>query len=73
MRECDEGRQIRRMLDEHLVVPLWPQAGQALELTRGQAYRGAAAGDIHTIRVGRLMRVPTTWLKAKLGIEPEAA
>jgi hypothetical protein len=60
--------EIRRMLDEHLVVPLWPQAGQALELTRGQVYRGAAAGDIHTIRVGRLMRVPTAWLKAKLGL-----
>jgi hypothetical protein len=65
--------EIRRMLDERLVVPLWPQAGQALELTRGQAYRGAAAGDIHTIRVGRLMRVPTAWLKAKLGLEAAEA
>jgi hypothetical protein len=65
--------EIRKMLDDNLAVPLWPQAGQALDLKRGQTYRGAAAGDIHTIRIGRLMRVPTAWLKAKLGLEGPAA
>jgi hypothetical protein len=37
--------EIRKMLDDNLVVPLWPQAGQALDLKRGQTYRGAASRE----------------------------
>jgi hypothetical protein len=44
--------EVRKMLDEKAVVPVWPEAGQALDLTRGQAYRGAASGDIQTIGLG---------------------
>jgi len=49
-----------------------PEAGEALGLTRGHTYRCAASGDIKVIRVGRLMRVPTAWLRQKLGIEQSA-
>lgn len=64
--------EIRKMLDDHAVVPLWPEAGTALNLTRGHTYRGAATGDIKVIRVGKLMKVPTTWLRQKLDLEPAA-
>jgi hypothetical protein len=64
---------IRKMLSENAVLPLWPETGKVLRLRRGATYAAAKSGEIKTIRIGRLMRVPTTWLKAKLGIEPEAA
>jgi excisionase family DNA binding protein len=35
-----------------------PEAGQKLGLSRGSAYAAAARGDIPTIRIGRLLRVP---------------
>jgi excisionase family DNA binding protein len=65
--------EIRKLLDENAVLPLWPQTGRVLGLRRGATYAAAQSGEIRTVRFGRLMRVPTTWLKAKLGIEPEAA
>jgi hypothetical protein len=62
-----------KQLKENAVLPLWPEAGQILGLKRGAAYSAARSGDIQTIRVGRLLRVPTAWLKAKLGLhEPSA-
>jgi hypothetical protein len=64
--------EVRKMLNDHAVVPLWPEAGKALNLTRGHAYRCAAAGDIEVIRIGRLMKVPTAWLRQKLGLAPAA-
>jgi hypothetical protein len=64
---------IWKMLNENAVLPLWPETGKVLRLRRGATYAGAKSGEIKTIRIGRLMRVPTSWLKAKLGIEPEAA
>jgi hypothetical protein len=64
---------IRKMLSENAVLPLWPETGKVLRLRRGATSAAAKSGEIKTIRIGRLMRVPTTWLKAKLGIEPEAA
>jgi len=60
--------ELHKLLDEHAVVPLWPTAGQALGLTRGAAYRGGITGDIKVIRVGRIKRVPTAWLREQLGL-----
>jgi hypothetical protein len=59
--------EIRKKLDTHTAVPLWPDAGIALGLTRGHAYRGAISRDIKVIRTGRLKRVPTSWLRQQLG------
>jgi hypothetical protein len=64
--------EVNQMLNENAAVPLWPQAGQALGLTRGAAYRGGVSGDIRVIRVGRLMRVPTQWLREQLGLARSA-
>ena len=63
---------IRQLLNERLTVPLWPTAGKALDLKRGATYRAAAAGEIKTISIGRLKKVPTKWLREKLGLEPAA-
>jgi len=65
--------EIRRALDENLAVPLWPTAGRALDLKRGATYAAATKGDIKTIQLGRLKRVPSAWLKAKLGLDEVAS
>jgi hypothetical protein len=62
-------KEIKRELSEKLAVPLWPTAGQALDLRRGATYRAAAQGDIPTLDVGRLKRVSTSWLRQKLGLD----
>jgi excisionase family DNA binding protein len=59
--------EIRQMLDAHAVVSL-QDAGQALGLKRNHLYKAARDGDIKTIRVGRLMKVPTSWLRQTLGL-----
>jgi hypothetical protein len=64
---------IKRLLNEKLTVPLWPTAGKALDLKRGATYRAAASGEIQTIPIGRLKKVPTTWLRKKLGLDDAAA
>jgi hypothetical protein len=58
--------EVRRLLDDHAFVPLWPETGEALHLSRGQTYRGARSGAIRTIRVGPYLRVPTAWLRQML-------
>jgi hypothetical protein len=66
--------EIRKLLTENAVLPLWPQTGRILNLSRGGTYAAADRGDIQTIRLGRLKRVPTAWLRQKLGLdEPGAA
>ena len=65
--------EIRRLLNENAVLPLWPQTGKMLNLSRGGAYAAAARGDIKTIQLGRLKRVPSAWLKAKLGLDEGAS
>jgi hypothetical protein len=45
-----------------------PVAGQVLDLNRSAAYVAARRGDIETIRIGRLLKVPTAPLRKKLGI-----
>jgi hypothetical protein len=65
--------EIRKLLTENAVLPLWPHAGKILNLSRGGTYAAAGRGDIKTIKLGRLKRVPTTWLRQKLGLDEPAA
>jgi excisionase family DNA binding protein len=60
--------QITKLLNENAVLPLWPEAGQILGLKRGVTYEAARSGEIRTIRIGRLYKVPTAWLRQKLGL-----
>jgi hypothetical protein len=45
-----------------LMVPLWPDAGVALDLRRGATYEAAKTGNIPVKRYGKLLRVPLAWL-----------
>jgi hypothetical protein len=65
--------EIRRLLTENAVLPLWPQTGKILKLSRGATYAAAERGDVKTIAFGRLKRVPTAWLRQKLGLDEPAA
>jgi hypothetical protein len=65
--------EIRKLLDENVTLPLWPETGRVLGLRRGSTYAAAERGDIKTVRFGRLKKVPTAWLKAKLGLDEPAA
>jgi len=60
--------EVRKLIDERLTLSLWPEAGVALGLSRGQAYRLAADGKIKTLELGRAKRVATSWLKKQLGL-----
>jgi hypothetical protein len=60
---------VGKLLKEKAVLPLWPETGQVLGLRRGATYAAAKAGHIKVIRLGRLLRVPTAWLRAKLDLK----
>jgi hypothetical protein len=65
--------EIEKLLNENVVLPLWPETGKVvLGLSRGATYSAAKNGDIKTIPFGRLQKVPTAWLKAKLGLDGPA-
>jgi hypothetical protein len=47
---------------EPTTVRLWPEAGTALGLKRGQTYDAAQRKQIPTLRFGKMLRVPRAWL-----------
>lgn len=51
---------------EKLAVPLWPDAGKALGLSRNHTYDAARAGEIPTVKFGRTIRVPLAALRKML-------
>jgi excisionase family DNA binding protein len=51
--------------DQRLVLGV-PEAGRLLGLSRNGAYEAAKRGDIPTIRIGRLLRVPVRALEEML-------
>jgi excisionase family DNA binding protein len=63
------------MTDNRLVYEV-PEAGAMLGLTRNNSYEAAKRGDIPTIRIGKLIRVPKAAFHRMLeqaGIRPGAA
>ena len=60
--------EVKELLDSRALLPLWPETGSILGLCRNTTYDAAARGDIKTVRFGRLKRVPTAWLRQKLGL-----
>lgn len=54
---------------EHPTMPLWPDTGQALGLSRQSTYNAVASGEIPTIRVGRRILVPTAALRRMLQLD----
>ena len=65
--------EIKKLLDDNLSLPLWPEAGKVLGLKRGTTCAAARAGDIKTVRFGRLLKVPTAWLRQKLDLDEWAS
>ena len=61
--------EVKELLDSRALLPLWPETGSILGLCRNTTYEAAARGDIKTVRFGRLKRVPTAWLRQKLGLD----
>jgi excisionase family DNA binding protein len=47
-----------RKSNENAMTYLVPEAGEMLGLNRNAAYAAAKRGDIPTIRIGKLIRVP---------------
>ena len=70
MRSTNE---VKELLDSRVLLPLWPETGNILGLCRNATYDAAARGDIKTVQFGRLKRVPSAWLKAKLGLDEPTA
>jgi hypothetical protein len=64
--------EIHKMLNESVALPLWPETAKVLGLSRGATYAAARAGDIKTLRFGRLLKVPVAWLRQRLDMEPAA-
>jgi hypothetical protein len=63
------AKQLKKEAATHgqaLVMPLWPDAGQALGLSRNATYDAARRGQIPTIRLGKLLKVPTAALNRML-------
>jgi hypothetical protein len=65
--------EIRKLLTENAVLPLWPETGKILNLSRGATYAAAERGDVKTVKFGRLKRVPTAWLRQQLGLDEAAS
>ena len=61
------GRTLARDQAERLVYTV-PEAGRFLGLGRNAAYAAAQRGQIPTIRIGRLVRVPKIPFHRMLGI-----
>jgi hypothetical protein len=45
-----------------------PEICDALRIAPNTAYKGVHGGDIPSIKVCNTYRVPTTWLRSKLGL-----
>lgn len=49
---------------EPLLVPVWPDAGRALGLSRSTVYELISRGELASVKVGRRRLVPVTELRA---------
>lgn len=72
MRELP-SKNLMKQLNEEAVMRLWPEVGTLLKMQRAATYGAASRGEIKTVKFGHFKRVPTAWLKRKLGIEDTAA
>jgi hypothetical protein len=61
--------ELTKLLKDNAVLPLWPETGRVLGLSRTAVYSAARSGDIRTIRIGKLLKVPTAWLRQRLDLK----
>lgn len=65
----DAGVCIPEGLRGKLVIPLWPDAGQAIGLAKNATYAAARRGEIPTVRLGVKLLVPVVPFLQVFGIE----
>ncbi len=59
---------------ERPTLPVWPDTGRILGLSKQSTYEAVARGEIPVIRIGRRLLVPTAALRRLLGVDlPPAA
>jgi hypothetical protein len=56
--------------ERRLLIPVWPDAGRLLGLSRSAAYRAWHRGDIPGVAVNGRLHVPVRKLEAMLGLDP---
>jgi hypothetical protein len=64
--------EIKADVASELVVPLWPHAGRIYGLGRCPTYAAAKAGEIETVRLGKLIKAVTAPMRKRLGMESAA-
>jgi hypothetical protein len=57
--------------EEPLFLPLWPDTGQILKLSRNTTYESAKRGEIPVLKFGRALRVPMAWVRQKAQLDPK--
>lgn len=68
-----EPAELKRLCDENVTLPLWPVTGNALGLKRSATYEAAKRGQIAGVRVGKMFRVPSSWLRRVTGLDETPA
>ena len=66
---CDVGSLQERWRELPATLPLWPQAGKLLGLSRAATFRAAARGDFQVVTLGRRKLALTVPLLKLLGLE----
>jgi hypothetical protein len=63
-----------KLTREHSTVSIWPEAAAILGIkSKNKAYQAARSGLIKVIELGpQLKRVPSTWLRRKVGLDGSA-
>lgn len=59
---------MKTQTDDNVLVMTVPEAGALLGLGRNAAYEAAARGDIPTIKIGKLLKVPKAAFRQMLEI-----
>lgn len=59
--------EMKQLLSKPVITVV--EAGKIYGMCRNAAYAAATNGDIPTIRIGKLLRVPTAMLRKQLGLE----
>ena len=55
--------------EDQPTLPVWPETGRILGLSRASTYAAIERGEIPVIRVGRRLLVPTASLRRLLGFD----
>lgn len=58
---------------ERPTLPVWPDTGLIVGLSKASTYEAVARGDIPSIRIGRRLLVPTAALRRMLQLDDEPA